>query len=64
MFCRGNTLLQMVSNTKIKNGITVMATTEDFIQKSVLVLNHQVLNCVCDPKSLEGIKLTTLLKKD
>lgn len=54
----------MVSNTKIKNGITVMATTEDFIQKSVLVLNHQVLNCVCDPKSLEGIKLTTLLKKD
>lgn len=64
MFCRGNTLLQMVSSTKIKNGITVTATTEDFIQKSVLVLNQQVLNCVCDPKSLEGIKLTTLLKKD
>ncbi|XP_042642773.1 MORN repeat-containing protein 5 isoform X1 [Tyto alba] len=38
---RGNTLLQMVSNTKIKNGVTVTATTEDFTQKSVLVLNQQ-----------------------
>lgn len=64
LFCRGNSLLQMVSNTTRKNGITAMATTEDFIQKSVLVLNHQVLNCVCGPRSLEGIKLTTLLKKD
>lgn len=54
----------MVSNTTRKNGVTAMATTEDFIQKSVLVLNHQVLNCACDPESLEGIKLTTLLKKD
>lgn len=56
--------MQMVSNTKIKNGITATATTEDFTQKSVLVLNQQVLNGVCDPKNLEGIKLTTLLKKD
>ncbi|XP_027741686.1 MORN repeat-containing protein 5 isoform X3 [Empidonax traillii] len=32
---------QMVSNTKKKTGITAMATTEDFTQKSVLVSNHQ-----------------------